>query len=113
MINIMYLRDKHRVTVEGHANSGEAGHDLVCAAVSSLVYTIAAFVQNMSSAGQIKSKSIKLKSGDARVGCTPKLKYRAGAVIVFDAICGGFELLARQYPEYIKYEIIGVDTIEG
>ena len=113
MITIEYTRDKHRITVRGHANSGEAGHDLVCAAVSSLVYTIAAFVQNMSSSGQLKARSIKLKSGDARVSCSPMVKYRAGTVIVFDAICGGFELLARQYPNYIRYEMVGVDTIKG
>ena len=54
MITVIYHRDLNRVTVEGHAQSGEVGHDLVCASASILVYTLAAFVENMKSCGQVK-----------------------------------------------------------
>ena len=37
MTTIVYHRDLCRVTVDGHAQSGEAGRDLVCASVSILV----------------------------------------------------------------------------
>ena len=34
MITVVYHRDRNRVSVEGHAQSGEVGHDLVCASAS-------------------------------------------------------------------------------
>ena len=51
MVEILYHRDRHRVSVTGHAG-GEIGQDLVCASVTTLVYTLATFVENMEVAGQ-------------------------------------------------------------
>ena len=42
MIDVTYDRKRLILKVKGHAHSGEAGHDLVCAAASILVYTLAA-----------------------------------------------------------------------
>lgn len=106
MIKATYYRSKHRLTVEGHANSGEAGHDLVCASASILTYTLASFVSNLTDAGQVKAKAIKLEEGDARVSCKTNVKHNAAVTLVFDSICGGFELLSKNYPEYIRYEIL-------
>ena len=107
MVKIVYHRDLNRVTVEGHAKSGEAGHDLVCASVSILVYTLASFVENMKRAGQVYNPTSELKEGDAVIYCSPPTKYRASVTLVFDSICAGFELLARDYPDNISYEIRG------
>jgi uncharacterized protein YsxB (DUF464 family) len=106
MVKVTYYRKKHRLCVNGHAHSGEVGHDLVCASVSMLVYTLASFVSSMASAGQVKAKCVKLAEGDARIGVKVDGVYDAAVMLAFDAICGGFALLARDYPEFIKYEIM-------
>ena len=67
MINVIYHRDLNRVSVTGHAQSGEAGHDLVCASASILVYTLASFVTNMKEARQSYNPKIELKEGDALI----------------------------------------------
>ena len=51
MITVVYHRDRNRVEVEGHAYSGEAGHDLVCASASILTHTLATLAKNMENAG--------------------------------------------------------------
>ena len=107
MVKVVYHRDLNRVTVEGHAKSGEAGHDLVCASASILAYTLASFVENMKDAGQVYNPTAELKEGDAVIYCSPPNKYRASVTLVFDSICAGFEILARDYPENISYEIRG------
>ena len=107
MVKIVYHRDLNRVTVEGHAKSGEAGHDLVCASVSILVYTLASFVENMKRAGQVYNPTAEIKEGDAVIYCSPPTKYRPSVTLVFDSICAGFELLARDYPDNVSYEIRG------
>ena len=103
MIRIIYHRDKNRVSIDGHARSGEAGHDLVCASVSILAYTLASFVQNMKEAKQVYNPKTDLREGDALICCEPPSKYKNSVTLVFDSICGGFELLARNYPENVSF----------
>jgi uncharacterized protein YsxB (DUF464 family) len=105
MIKVVYSRNSHRVTIEGHAGSGEKGHDLVCASVSILAYTLASFVQNTGEARQADNIKTDLRDGEALISCEVPIKYQGAVTIVFDAICGGFELLARDYPDYVSYKM--------
>ena len=105
MIQATYYRKYNRLTVTGHANSAEYGHDLVCASASMLAYTLAANVANMADNGQVREPIIKNNDGDTEISCNPRHNLRASVTLVFDSVCVGFELLAHDYPEYIKYEI--------
>lgn len=105
MIKVIYHRDLNKVTVEGHAKSGEAGHDLVCASASILVYTLASFAKNTCKAKQSHKLVTKLKEGDAEISCKAKSPYKPAITLVFDSICAGYEILARSYPDNITYEI--------
>ena len=105
MINATYYRKYHRLTVEGHAHSGEPGHDLVCAAASALAYTLAANVANMTDNGQVRAPVIDMQTGKAEISCNPMSRYKATVAMVFDSVCVGFDMLAANYPEYIKYQI--------
>lgn len=107
MIKVIYYREYNRVTIEGHALSGAAGHDLVCAGCSALAYTLAANVGNMDTNGQIRDAVAKLEPGNAEISCKPKNKYAAVVARIFEAVCVGFELLAAANPLYISYEIHG------
>ena len=101
MIHITFDRTKPSITVKGHAGSGEAGHDLVCAAVSALVYTLAADVNRLG-----YPCVVRLDVGDAEVSCTPDSTYRLMVDYLYESICVGFELLVFEYPEFIRYEIV-------
>lgn len=105
MIKVKYSRDKQCVEVKGHAESGEKGHDLVCASASILTYTLAAFVKNMHDNGQVKKATVKLDEGDSKVSCKVN-GHEAAVTLVFDSICTGFDLLAKSYPENINYKIV-------
>lgn len=107
MIKVIYHRDLNRVSVTGHALSGEAGHDLVCASASILVYTLAAVVQNMKQSKQVYNPTTELKEGDAVISCDPPTKYKNSVTLVFDSICGGFDILAKNYPDNISFEMLG------
>ena len=105
MIKVVYRRKRNQLNIDGHANSGEHGHDLVCASASILAYTLAASVKNMVSAGQVKKPIIELEAGCTKIACTPPPVYKSTVTLIFDTVCGGFELLAANYPENISYEI--------
>lgn len=105
MIEIVYDRPKLTVTVKGHAGSGEAGHDLVCAAASMLVYTLAANVRTMADDhARVRRPKIMLADGDALISCSPVHGMSAVMTLVFDSVCAGFELLAQQKPDNVSYE---------
>ena len=107
MIRIVYRRDEHSVRIRGHAGSGEAGHDLVCAAVSILAYTLASYVRRMEEFGAATSSTVVLRSGEAEIACTP-MKEKSGEVTsVMDALCEGYAILAGEYPENAVYERMG------
>ena len=105
MIKVTYHRDLNRVDITGHAYSGEAGHDLVCASASILAYTLASFVKNMEESGQVKHPTVKLEAGDAIICCSAPRRIKAQVTLAFDTVCAGFELLARNYPDNISYQI--------
>lgn len=106
MTKVTYYRKKHRVCVEGHADGGEMGHDLICASVSILTYTLASFVASMASSGKVNARCVKLERGNARIGVKVAREHDAAVTLAFDAICAGFTLLARDYPENVRYEIL-------
>ena len=105
MIKVTYDRKHTRVVIKGHAKSGEAGHDLVCASASVLAYTLAANISNAKANGYLRNGPVKLETGDADIRCMPRSRYKATMTMVFDTICAGFELLSQNYPENISYEI--------
>ena len=105
MIQVTYYKAYNRVTVEGHAQSGVPGHDLVCAGASTLAYTLAANVGHLEEKAYVMDAVVTLEPGKAEISCRPKNKYMAIVGIIFHAVCIGFELLARDNPEYICYEI--------
>ena len=105
MIKVVYHRKDNRLTIEGHARSGEMGHDLVCSAASILAYTLAANVASMEEAGLLVDMSINMTPGDAEIMCNPNSSFKSTTTLTFDSICAGFNLLAHDYPDNISYEI--------
>lgn len=104
MIEIKYYRKYNRVTITGHAESGEHGKDLVCAACSALAYTLAANVSNLSDNGLVRVESIKLEPGNAEIWAKAN-SSKALVSRIIEAICVGFEIIATEYPQYVSYEI--------
>ena len=106
MVKVTYYRDKHRVTISGHANSAEIGKDLVCAGVSTLALTLATFIANAKKARQVNGDVVKMNEGDTFISCDTTSKYRGGVTLAFDTVCAGFEALAQTHPEHVSYEIV-------
>lgn len=107
MIHVTYHRSYSRLTVKGHAGSGEPGKDLVCASASILAYTLAANAKALKQQGAIRDMTAVLREGDTEISCTPGHRHRAVVTLVFDTVCAGFTLLARDYPDFLRYEVRG------
>ena len=105
MIQVEYFRGKNRVIIRGHAFSGEAGHDLVCAGVSALVYTLAANAEQMQAQGQAKDSRVKLEKGQGVIRCQAAEGCEDMVRRVFEAVCVGFEILSKNFSKNISYSV--------
>ena len=90
--------------VEGHAGQAEKGQDIICASVSMLVYTVAQYVKWMYEQHQLKRMPlIELEEGNSQVVARPKGEYMGKCLHAFFVASMGFNLLARNYPEYVTF----------
>ena len=90
--------------VEGHAGQAEKGQDIICASVSMLVYTLAQYVKWMYEQHQLKRMPlIELEEGNSQVVIKPKGEWMATALHAFFVVSVGFDLLSRNYPEYVTF----------
>ena len=104
MTNITYNRNTLTVTVEGHANYGTPGCDIVCASVSMLITTLGLYAEKLEEYNKLLVPPvIQLDSGNSRVDVTVMGKFDKEATAVFDAVCDGFKLLSETYPNNVWY----------
>lgn len=106
MIRAQYRPKYYRLTVKGHANADEPGKDLICAAASILVQTLAENLQQMEKQGALRDVTIRLEPGDSEIACVPGAHYRAILQMIFQTIVTGLEVIEKRNPEYMAFEII-------
>jgi uncharacterized protein YsxB (DUF464 family) len=106
MIDITFNAETLELKIEGHAEHGDKGEDIVCSAISALFYTLAESVNQ--SATMLKEKPIfKDKDGNGYLRCKPKEEYAGNIARSFWTILIGFEMVAAQYPENVKFKVEG------
>ena len=107
MIDIQYkISNKHtthEVSVKGHAQSGAEGHDILCASVSALFYTLLTNAMRLEGWGKGKILSYRHEKGDGYIQFKALNQGKANANIVFETICEGFKMLAEEYPKNISF----------
>nr|DAX63371.1 MAG TPA: YsxB-like protein [Caudoviricetes sp.] len=101
MIQIKYSNKDYSLEIKGHAGYAPHGQDILCASVSALSYALAEFIcRNID---LLKSEpEIVLENGWALIKCTPKKRFSNTFQIAFSTIMGGFELLHKNYPYFLK-----------
>ena len=91
MIRVVFT--DRRMTVTGHAGYAEKGKDVVCAAVSALVY---ALIATLEETGNMRESVVR--PGYATVAS--KDADRA-----FDVVRGGLSQIAARYPACVAVEV--------
>ncbi len=98
--------DKLWLSMYGHAEGGAYGHDLICAAATTLVYTLSQVVTNMDGRGELKeAPGIHITHGEAQISFRPKDPEQGR--ITMDVLRAGLGCLAHNYPQNISLYFIG------
>lgn len=104
MIKIVYDKPEMTVTVSGHALFDEPGKDIICAGVSALTDAMLRRVRDR--ACWQPAFGINRERAVFYVRLTPKNRHaEQTAREMLETICGGYELIARQYPQNVRYEV--------
>ena len=100
MIEVKIDPEALEIHMQGHANYAEHGQDIVCAAASTLILTLACRCRALAEPGEIAEE--KLFSGDAHVVIAPKPGREALFYEVFNTVGAGFEALSSKYPQCVN-----------
>lgn len=91
------------LSLRGHAGSAPRGQDLVCAAVTGLVYALAQRIRELDAQAAFEEPPlIKLASGDASVCVVARKTHTAVVAEDFRLLQAGLRLLAQQYPRQVQ-----------
>lgn len=106
MINIKYNLDRREVKINGHAQAGGIGKDVICAGVSALFDTLCITLKDAELKDILKPNtlSIEVESGKAFVKCEPKDEYISAIDTVYMTIFNGFDFLAKTYPKTVSFK---------
>ena len=94
---IVITHSPGRITIVGHAGYAPHGQDIVCAAVSALVQTFAASVEELTTDG--------LLIGENDQGQIQLIQYRKlseGAQLLLASFFVGIRMIADSYPSNLK-----------
>lgn len=99
MITVRKQKNPYGLSVEGHAGAekNDQGHDLVCAAVSTLMHTL-----RYSLCKQYVEHACEEEDGHMEIRMQRDKDFDRETAQTFLVIEQGLEMLERAYPEHIK-----------
>lgn len=104
----------YEVKAEGHAGAGEYGQDIVCAAVSVLLQTLANEVVEAARAGLLAVGVVAHGDGWMKVEAAPTAQTQDMVEAWVELVQDGIDALAESYPENVELEVhyVYADTKE-
>lgn len=104
MITIEFKPKTFTLDITGHAEHGEKGEDIVCAAISTLFYTLA---ESLYSVKEMMAEDIVFsdEDGNGHLSCKPKAEYEANVSLIYWTILNGFQLVAENYKKNVVLKV--------
>ena len=106
MIRITFNPYKLELEIKGHAKHGKKGEDIVCAAVSTLFYTLG---EALFASREMLTKEAVFKdeNGKGLISCVPKPEYEGNIARTYWTILTGLELIEKNYKKNVRLRIVG------
>lgn len=106
MINITFNPNTFTLDITGHAEHGKKGEDIVCAAISTLFYSLG---ESLYATRYMMAEDVIFddEDGNGHITCKPKEEYEANVSLIFWTILNGFQLVARNYKKNVNLKVVG------
>lgn len=95
---------EYGISADGHAGYAEYGKDIVCSAVTSLLYMMAECIRQENDAGHLRDMEITLEPGHAVITAVPVREHGERLSTMFCTVKTGLAIVAEMYPDYVHIE---------
>lgn len=95
---------EYGISADGHAGYAEYGKDIVCSAVTGLLYTMAECIRQEKDVGHLRDMEITLEPGHAVITAVPVSEYVERLSAMFCTVKTGLAIVAEMYPDYVRIE---------
>lgn len=85
---------------KGHAGYAEQGKDIVCAAVSILLFTL---IESINESDLLQQPIVVQREGNTFIRLVPKIENTGKIRGVFDVVANGFILLQENFQKNVKF----------
>lgn len=109
MIDIQFNPNTLELSIDGHANYAESGYDIVCSACSILFFTLAESLEQ-SKKMLLSDPKISMENGNGKISCEVKPMYRNTVMRSYWTILNGFQIMADNYPDNVKFSFSGLEN---
>ena len=92
-----FKKIKYSLTATGHAGYAQVGQDIVCSAISILLFTLANALDDFGAA----DLKVSLEPGESEISCTATWADEE-IHSFFKFVMEGLELLEEQYPDHVE-----------
>ena len=100
MLTIEYFDYLPAFSFRGHANSGPKGKDLVCAGASALFFTLIKYLDKLEDEFE---PEVYEYNGRINICLDPPVSLMHDARLLFEAFATGFEMLAHDFPDNVRF----------
>lgn len=108
MINIIFKPDTLELEINGHAKHGKKGEDIVCAAISTLFYTLGQVLYESNEMLE-ETPVFKNEDGKGYLRCKPKAEYIGNVTRSYLTILTGMQMVAENYEKNVKLSVYGAN----
>ena len=100
MLTVEYFPRVPALSFTGHAGSGPFGKDLVCAGASALFFTLIKYLDRLEDEFE---PEVYEYDGRINICIDPPVSLMHDAKLLFEAFATGFEMLAKDFPDNVKF----------
>ena len=106
VVKISRISNKISFIAEGHAGYAESGKDIVCSAISTLIFL--AEQKALDLARQRKASDLErvARSGYKSISFVLIMSNLKEYKIIENVLITGFKLIEKQYPKHLKVELV-------
>jgi uncharacterized protein YsxB (DUF464 family) len=90
------------MSAQGHAGAAEKGQDIVCAALSILMQTLADTIEGAARDEQLDFCDVNYQTGQINVDAVAKPEHETMLASVYEFVVNGLSKLAVEYPDYVR-----------
>lgn len=101
MITVRYDLNEYLLDIGGHAEYAPHGQDIVCAAVSALSQTLAAWLLDYAPCME-GAPEIEAGEGRLHIQCSPRSVWRCEVLLLYQFVIKGLRQIAGEYPQHVQ-----------